>query len=464
MLSLFVGFYLLATLLVGFWASRKVTDAADFAVAGRRLGLGLSSVTLFATWYGSETILGASAEYMQKGFLGIIEEPLGAVLALLVIGIFFALPLYRMQVLTFGDFFRIKYGKWAELVSSLIMVFTYFGWIAAQFVALGIVLQAVTGIPKEWGILVGALIVFLYTFVGGMWAVSITDLLQSILIISGLIIIATSISQQAGGLTLLVQRAEPKYFTFLPKPHFWDVLQYIAAWMTLGLGSIPSQDVFQRIMSSKSAKVAVWTCFAAAGIYLIAFTLPLIIALSAAKLYPELLQKDLEMLLPQAVMLHSPLALQILFFGALVSAIMSTASGAILAPATVLAENIFRHWFKDVNDSQMLNLLRFSVAFIALLSLGLSYVKGNIIALASLSATSGLVTLFVPIWAGLYWGRFQSTLGAMGAMFAGLVVWISFEVFPYPQLPAIIPGVLASLGGMVIGNGLHWAGAKIQSS
>lgn len=453
MLFISILIYLLFTLLIGFIASRWVKNSQDFALAGRRLSLVVSGTSLFATWFGSETILGASAEFVEKGLMGIIEEPLGAVLSLIFIGLFFAAPIYRSNVLTFGDFFKIKYGKASELISSLIMVFTYFGWIAAQLVALGIVLNIASDdqLSVFAGTCIGAFIVLLYTFLGGMWAVSITDLIQSFIIITGLLLVFIFITESAGGLQAVLQSTPPNQFQFFPKATFRDILFYLAAWLTIGWGGIPSQDVFQRVMSAKSERVAVWTCYLAAIIYLSVVLLPLFIALAAKKLYPELMLGDLQMLLPKAVLLSTPPLLQILFFGALVSAIMSTASGAILAPASLLAENILKPLFKTQSDKSLLFLLRFSVVLITILSFFLANSNRSIFELSSLTFSSTLVALFVPITAAIYFKNFSHT-GAILSMFAGLSSWIFVKIMDYQVIPEIFVGLLFSLMGMLTGN------------
>ncbi|TAF66957.1 MAG: sodium:solute symporter [Cytophagales bacterium] len=456
MLSLFVIGYLLLTILVGIWAARRVSSAEDYALAGRGLSLGLSATSLFATWFGSETLLGASAEFVEKGLMGIIEEPLGAILSLTLIGLFFAKPIYQMKVMTFGDFFKIKYGERAEFLSSLVMVFTFFGWIAAQFAAVGIVMNTLLGVPLFWATVLGACIVVLYTYIGGMWAVSVTDLIQTVVIIGGLIFVFVSVILQVGGFEVIIAKTPAKHFEFLPESNPSAIANYVAAWMTLGLGAIPSQDIFQRVMSSKSEKVAVLTCYLAALMYMAIVFMPLITALTAHQLYPDLAKEDLQMILPQFVMQHSPLVLQVCFFGALLSAIMSTASGAMLAPATVLAENILKPLLKTKQDHSLLFLMRISVVLMAVVSFALTQMNGNIFELAAMASASGLVSLFVPIWAALYWKKYTPT-GAVLSMLIGLSSWLLWNFLGEKEAsflgtPPVIVGFVCSFLAMLIGN------------
>jgi solute:Na+ symporter, SSS family len=177
--------YLLATIAIGYWASRRVKSSGDFMLAGRSLPLLLSSSALFATWFGSETVFGASSEFLKGGLLGVIEDPFGAALCLLLFGLFFARKLYTMNLLTLGDFFKVRYGAMTERIASVFLVPSYVGYIAAQLVAMGLILNAVTGFAIWQGVVVSAMVVTAYTYIGGMWAISITDFIQSIIIIVG---------------------------------------------------------------------------------------------------------------------------------------------------------------------------------------------------------------------------------------------------------------------------------------
>lgn len=449
-LQIFILPYLLLTLLVGYWASRRVKNAQDFALAGRNLPLGISVACLFATWFGSEVIMGSPSEYAENGFLGIIEEPLGAVLALIIIGFFFTRKLYRLGLLTFGDLFEKRYNTKIAFISSLIMVITYFGWVAAQLKALGEVLESIMELPIFTGMIVGAFIVLIYTYIGGMWAVSVTDFLQSFIIVAGLIAIWWNLSEQIS-LEAVLSQTPQKYFQVFPERNFSDILAYISAWLTLGFGSIPSQDVLQRILSAKSEKIAVKASFLSAVVYLLITAIPLVITLYARILYPNLLEEKSEALMPVLVLQIGGLGVQILFLGALLSAILSTASGAILAPATVLAENILLPFFKNKTDKMLLWLLRISVVIITFLSFIVANLGESIFELASFAASSGLVTLVVPIWAALYLKN-PSCLGALLSMFLGLAVWIICLIFPIEVFPANLAGFLASIIGMLWGS------------
>ncbi len=455
--------YIAFTLLVGVYASRYVKSAADFAVAGKRLPLFLSATTLFATWFGAETILGATAEFVEKGVLGIIEEPFGAALCLFLVGGFFAKRLYAMNILTFGDYFKTRYSTKVELISSVLMFLSFLGWTAAQFVAWGIMLASITGISTTLGIFIGAVIILIYTNIGGMWAISLTDFIQTIVIVLGLVFLGYELLTAAGGISKVVANTPAGFFDFLPAPNFEAISKYAGDWMAIGLGSIASQDVLQRIMAAKSSKVAVRSSYIGGFMYLTIAIIPLGIGLCAKELYPELLLQDMQMILPSTVMKHTNTFIQIMFFGALLSAIMSTASSALLAPSTVLAENLIKPYLKkELTDKQLLRLFRLSVFIFACIAFLIANLKTDVYGLASYASTVNMVALFVPLSAALFWKR-ASALGAILAMFFGLTTWIFFEINPV-STPSLLIGLAASIAGMLMGSFLEPQKLDIKST
>lgn len=450
MLIGFVALYLLLTLLIGYWASTQVKTTDDFVIAGRKMPMVVAASALFATWFGSETVMGASSEFVEHGLIGVVEDPFGAALCLVLVGVFYARPLYRLNILTFNDYYRLRYNRKVEVVSAIFIVPSYFGWAAAQLVAMAVILQALVGLPMVYGILLCTFIVLFYTYIGGMWAVSVTDFVQTIMIVIGMLVLAAQVLDAAGGLQQVLAQTPEGFFRFLPEPTFTDSIHYFAAWITIGLGSIPAQDVFQRVLSAKSEKTAVHASYLSGVMYLTIGFLPLCIALCSMTLYPDISANDTQMVLPQMVLQHTTLPIQILFFGALLSAILSSTSGAMLAPATVMGENLIRPQFKRLTDKQLLRVMRLSVLFIAIGSAVMAMLQSNIYDLVGQSSALTLVSLFVPLTAGLYW-RKASRMGAMLAMFAGGGVWLVCEIIG-TEIPSLIYGAAVSVLGMIVGS------------
>lgn len=433
-------------------------------LAGRSLPIVLSSSALFATWFGSETVFGASSEFLKGGLYSVIEDPFGAALCLVLFGLFFARKLYNMNLLTLGDFFKVRYGKKTELVAGIFLAPPYIGYIAAQLVAMGLILNVVTGLAVWEGVIISAFIVTFYTYIGGMWAISITDFIQSIIIIVGLFVLAFMLSEQAGGVLVVLNEVPAENYRFLPQWHFKDVVTYIAAWSVLGLGSIPSQDVFQRVMSSGSVSTAVRSCFIAAGLYLTIAMLPLFISLCTKHLYPDQLNGDTQLTLPNMVLAHTTLPIQILFFGSLLSAIMSTTSSAILAPAAIFSENLIKPMMKGkLSDQRLLVITRLSVLLFAAIATVMACLRSNIYELVGESSVLSLVSLFAPLVFGLYWKR-SSPTGALLSMVLGMLTWAIFQFYD-TSWPILVPALIVSIIAMIVGS-LIWPGkptVKINS-
>jgi SSS family solute:Na+ symporter len=200
-LIVFVVLYLLGTLGIGVWAGTRVKNTADFAVAGRSLPLIMVVTTTFATWFGAETVMGIPAKFVQGGLNAIVEDPFGAGLCLVFVGLFFAVKLYEKNLLTIGDFYRQRYGKGIEVFCSLAIILSYLGWVAAQVTALGLVFNILTdgALPQNWGMAIGLAAVLVYVVIGGFLAVAWTDFIQMIVLVIGLSVIAVFAADLAGG-------------------------------------------------------------------------------------------------------------------------------------------------------------------------------------------------------------------------------------------------------------------------
>jgi len=462
-LIVFVVLYLLGTLGIGVWAGTRVKNTADFAVAGRSLPLVMVITTTFATWFGAETVMGIPAKFVQGGLGAIVEDPFGAGLCLVFVGLFFAAKLYKKNLLTIGDFYRQRYGKGVEIFCSLAIILSYLGWVAAQVTALGLVFNILTNgaMSAEMGMIVGLAAVLVYVVIGGFLAVAWTDFIQMIVLVVGLSVIAVFSADLAGGagvvLDLAVQKDLGKFF---PEPTFTQIAMFLGAALTMMLGSIPQQDVFQRVMSAKDAQTAQRGAMIGGFSYIAFAFVPMFIVLAAVAVMGDkaldLAQNDYQRVLPTFIMGHMPLLMQILFFGALLSAIKSTSSATLLAPTTSFVENILKQIRPGMSDRQQLVAMRVTLVIFALAVLAYSIaLQGTpIYELVSAAYQVTLVAAFVPLVFGLYWHR-ATTQGAVASIFAGVVVWVSFfpQISTWGELfPGQLAGLLAALVGMVAGS------------
>ena len=460
MMLTLVFIYLALSIGIGLYASRRVHNARDYITAGRHLPFPVVMAMVFATWFGAETVLGISATFLDEGFRGLISDPLGASLCLVLFGLIFARPLYRMNLLTLGDYFRIRYNQPVELVVSICIVLSYLGWVAAQITALGLVFNVLSGdaISMNQGMLIGMGVVLVYTVFGGMWSVAVTTFVQMIVIVIGLLLVTGEAATQAGGVgKVIAQAAADGKFEWLPTLDLIDMLGWTAALLTMALGSIPQQDVFQRVNSSKNEFVAVWSTTLGGVAYFFFASIPLLLAYSANLIDPDMVKRlsevDTQLVLPTLVLERMPLWLQIVFFGALLSVIMSTASGTLLAPAVTFAENVLRPYLKGQTDRQFLNMTRVIVAAFAVIVT--TYAVATDATIHTMVENAYRVTLagaFVPLAFGLFWKRANSR-GAAAALVLGLGTWLLLEVLGIdePVEPQLI-GLVAAAIGMVVGS------------
>jgi solute:Na+ symporter, SSS family len=305
MLLTLVILYLLVTIAIGLWAAKRVKTTADFAIAGRHLPLIMIVTTTFATWFGSETVLGIPAKFVSGGLSSVVEDPFGAGTCLILVGLFFAAKLYKMTLLTISDYYRERYGRTVEVVCSLIIILSYLGWVSAQVTALGLVFNLLSAgaISIPLGMILGTASILAYTLFGGMWSVAVTDFIQMIILVVGLTIIAVFAADQAGGADKVIALASSKeLFKFLPEPSFDQMILFVAAAITMMFGSIPQQDVFQRVMSAKDVKAATRGPVIGGVCYILFAFVPMFLVTSALIIMPEqaatLIKEDPQKVLP----------------------------------------------------------------------------------------------------------------------------------------------------------------------
>jgi solute:Na+ symporter, SSS family len=453
--------YLLVTIAIGLVAAKRVKTSADFAIAGRHLPLAMIVTTTFATWFGAETVLGIPAKFVNSGLNGVVEDPFGAGGCLILVGLFFAGKLYRMNLLTISDYYRERYGRSVEIFCSIIIMVSYLGWVSAQVTALGLVFNLLSGgvISMPWGMTIGVVSVLAYTLFGGMWSVAVTDFIQMIILVVGLAILAVYAGDQAGGADKVIALAVSQdLFKFLPEPNMKDILFFLAAAMTIMFGSIPQQDVFQRVMSANSLNAATKGPIIGGICYILFAFVPMFLVVSALIIMPEqaaqLIEEDPQKVLPTLVMTQMPFVMQVLFFGALLSAIKSCASATLLAPSVTFTENIWRQFFPHQGDKQSLLAMRVTVlVFSALVLLYAIQMQGSsIYEMVSGAYQVTLVGAFIPLLFGLYWAK-ATTQGAILSIAFGLSTWLLLLTTPAgEEFPAQLAGVLASLAGMLIGS------------
>lgn len=464
MLIFFVVAYLLVTIAIGLIAARRVHGAKDFLVAGRSLPLYMNVATVFATWFGAETVLSVSATFAKDGLNGIPGDPFGASVCLVIAALLFAKLFYRMNLLTIGDFYKQRYGKAVEVLTSVAIVLSYLGWTSAQMTALGLVIATLSGgaVELNTAIMIGAGVVVIYTIFGGMWSVAFTDLFQTVVILIGLTLVAFLVGDLAGGAGKVISQAaaDGKLVMFpadMDGAAWWAMA---GAFFAFAFGSVPQQDVFQRMTSAKDEKTAVRGTVIGALIYFCFAFVPIFIAYAALTADPAMKElfaaedaREIQRILPDLVLGKMPLWAQIMFFGALLSAILSTASGALLAPTALFTENVLRPFVPHMGDKQFLLTLRIVlVTFTAGALLFALNSKSTMYEMVQNAYNVTLAGAFIPLVAGAYWKK-ATTQGALFSIILGIGTWLAANtVAPEAMVPPNLVGFFASIIGMLLGS------------
>lgn len=451
MINIFITSYLLITLGIGFWASKRIKTSGDFALAGKSLSTLLVGVTLFATWFGSSQIMGNPGYFIVDGFSSYITLTLSGGICLVLVGQFYARKLYRMNIVTINDFFRIRYNKKLEAASSVLMVLAYPHWIAAQFVALAYLFNVIMGIPFNYGIVLGAAIVVFYTYIGGMWAVAYTDMVQSVMILLGLVILLYQVLSETGGIVPIFASQPSEFFSIFPRDGLDAWSDYIALLLAFIAGAIPVQEIYQRVFSAKNEQTARKGLFLGAVLMVLIPSIPLVIGLGGVYLYPELMSSESSQdIIPSLVKMMTSVPVQILFYGAMISAILSTSSGAMLAPATVIGENLIKPYAKNLSDKHLLFYTRLSVILVATISCYFAFDDSDIVGLVAASLSLILVCLFAPFTFGLFWKR-ASVMGAWAAIVIGGLTWFFCYLYE-TRIDPTIYGTVVSCLSMIFGS------------
>lgn len=439
--------YFLFQLLLGYVVSRSIKSESDYLIAGRRLGPWLASFSIFATWFGAETCIGAAGSIYENGLSGGTADPFGYAFCILLMGLLLAVPLWRKKLITLADLFKMSYGPKVEKLATLIMIPTSILWAAAQIRAFGMVLSSLSGLDIGWMITMAAGIVILYTFLGGLLADSYTDLIQGLILIVGLVLLLAFFIQVEG---ISIFTEIPIERLSLIDPTDRSFLHALESWSVPIIGSLASAELITRAIASKSEYVARNSAFRAFAIYLSIGMIPVAIGVVGPQIFPDL--ETPEQLLPMIAQKYLPEILYALFVGALMSAILSTVDSALLVSGSLISHNVILAIFYDHDASETIKLriARISVIFFGISAYILALYADGVYALVEEASAFGSAGIVVCIIFAAY-GKFGGPIAASCTLLIGITTYIIFAYFITMNFPFIISLVSSILSYVIIG-------------
>lgn len=435
--------YVLVQLAIGAYVSRRVRTEDDYLIAGRSLGPWLATFTIFATWFGAETCIGAAGAIYAEGLSGGSADPFGYGVCLLLMGLVFAAPLWRLRLTTIGDLFRERFSPAVERFVVLLMVPTSLLWAAAQVRAFGQVLSASSGLAVELTITLAALVVIAYTVFGGLLADAWTDLIQGIALMVGLLVLLVMLLRDGGA--EVFTGIDPERLRILGTPGT-SPLAIIEQWAIPVFGSVLAAELVARVIAVRSPTIARRSSLVAGGVYLLFGLVPVSVGLLGFSLIPDLAHP--EQILPLIAQQYLPTALYTLFAGALVSAILSTVDSALLVAASLVSHNLIVPLRPGLSERDKVRIARVGVACFGVLAYAMALHAEGVYALVEEASAFGSAGVFITIVLGLF-TRWGGAASAGASLATGATVWIAgahLLGLPYPYLSSLAAALVAYVG------------------
>jgi SSS family solute:Na+ symporter len=409
-------------------------DAAqisDFAVSGRNMSLGVCSISIKATWFGSGPMMGSARAAYTGDTLEVLRDPFVSGLSLLIAGFFFARTYRRSEHITHVEFLETRIGKFAGVISWGIGVLAGSIWLGAVLFAFGVVFETLTGLPASVGILGGTLVIVVYTMFGGLQAVAATDLLQMVFIVVGVVILFVVVIYDTGGLAVVIAQVPEHAFDLsTQESSFSGWYAYLQVWFSSGLVAIGVMSVVHRAMAARNEQVA-QNAFYIAGVgYLIFGMVPVTLGYIASVTMPGI--ENPNAVIPLLAIEHLHPVLVAVFVGAVISAIMSTSDSILLGCGTLISVNLLPRAVKNPTEQMQLRVARWSIPIVAIVGLYTAFNASTVISAIATAISFGFATTTGPFLLCIWWRKLTSAGG-----YAGIAAGFSTFVLTSNLLPDI---------------------------
>jgi SSS family solute:Na+ symporter len=435
-----ISLYVLSMLFVGVWVSKKIKTQDDYFLAGRSLGPGLATFSIFATWFGAETCVGTAGAVYRHGLSSLHADPLGYSLCLLIMAIFFARVLWRRKITTIPDLFRERFSPSTEKLAAILLIPGSIIWAAAQIRALGQIIHSNTDIGVTMAVSVAAGVVIAYTMLGGLLADAYNDFIQGIAVIIGLFFMLGAVVVDLGGIGPALSQIPIEKLSFsTPETRQLGFLGNLELWMVPILGSLMAQELVSRVVASRSEKVAFNSSLRAAAIYLIVGLVPVFIGLLGAHYFPSL--QDSETLMPLLAKIHLNYIFYIIFIGALVSAILSTVDTTLLSSSALASHNLIYPAFPSLTEKQKVRIARGGTLVSGVVAYFIAFSSESITDLVETASGMGGPSILVMTMIAL-WSKKGNSKNAIFAIVMSLVTWAIANYFTDSKFPIIMTVII----------------------
>jgi solute:Na+ symporter, SSS family len=437
--------YLALQLGIGVWVSKRIRTEADYLIAGRQLGYTLATFSIFATWFGAETVVGAAGNAYRDGVSLGSAEPFGYALCLVLMGAVFAVPLWKRGLTTLADLFRIRYSVGVERVAAIILIPSSILWAAAQVRAFGHVISVASGgWDVDVAIGIAAAFTILYTMFGGLLVDAITDVIQGIFVLLGLVVLLIFVSLQladSGGIANAIARSPG--ITLLPTGGAHP-LAIAETWAIPVFGSVLATELVGRVIATRNPAVARRSPLMAAGLYLFAGIIPVTIGLLAIGL--DVRVTDAEQVIPVIARELMPTFVYAVFVGAFISAILSTVDSTLLTASGLLSHNLIVPLARVTDERVKVRIARAGVLCFGLFAYMLALTADGVYELVEQASALGSSGALVVICFGLF-TRFGGRLAALYTLLVGTIAYSlgALAGFAYPFITSVALSVATYL-------------------
>ncbi|MGI9404229.1 MAG: sodium:solute symporter family protein [Hyphomicrobium sp.] len=443
-----VLFYVLLQFAIGAWVARRIFTERDYINAGRKIGIVIASFSVFATWFGAEVIVGAAGAVYAEGLPGATIDPFGYAAALVIVGLTVAAPLWNRGYVTFADFFRDRYSQAVERLAVLLILPGPLIWGAAQIRAFGQVMGSVADVSLLTGIVIATVIVIAYTVLGGLMADALTDFIQAIAVILGLVILAIVVSGEVGGFTAGLANVEPQRLAYFVADDRGS-LERLEEWAIPIFGTMVSVELIARVLGTNSARTARNACILGGVLYLCVGLIPVYLGLIGPSVLPGLAQP--EQIVPSLAEKFLPTFFFVIFAGALISAILSTVDSALLSGGSIVSHNLLVPMRPELSEAARVRFARGSVIVLGLIAFDIALRSTTIHDLVETASAIGSAGLIVVALFGLF-TRFGGPAAAASALVTGAVVWLAAIVLEFTSVPYVFAVAMAAVA--YVGAGL----------